>query len=92
MITDLIGYSTAPLFYGFMYDLTKDTAPKFAFVSTVCFGWVSLLTFCFATMFRNRNFETPNSQECKNFSLFENEKEKNIDLDKKNFTKTMNEA
>lgn len=101
----ICGFAAAPLFYGFVFDLTKERAPKFAFVFTLCWGWVSLIAFLFAARYRFRRFKDPNSQECKNIVIGEKEvikeneinelaeiKEKQIDLHKVNFKNSINEA
>jgi len=98
----ICGFSMAPLFYGFVYDFTKTRSPKFSFILTLCWGWISLTSFCIAAYYRNKRFNDPKSQESKNIAIFENEieknneikeiKEKNIEFNKNNFIKSINET
>lgn len=60
------GFAFAPLFYGTVFDLTKDFDPKMSFVVTLCWGVVSFVASLLCAMFRFQRFEDPTSQEVKN--------------------------
>ena len=64
-----LGFSAAPLFYGAIYDKTKDNDPRLAFVLTLSWGGVSFIFATLCAAFRYMKFNDSKSQENKNIEI-----------------------
>lgn len=64
-----LGFTSAPPFYGYIYQLTQSFDKRIAFVATLSIsliGWVAAIVSHFI---RSKRFSNPESQESKNLAI-----------------------
>lgn len=87
LLINTLGFSAAPFFYGWIFELTKEKDPKLSFALTLMWGFVALIFSIVCLIFRFKKFKDPNSQENKNIEIIYqmNESQKKEDEVKVNF-------
>lgn len=76
-----LGFTSAPPFYGYIYEITHSFDKRIAFVATLSISLIGWVASIFSHLIRAKRFNNPESQESKNLAIT------NIEVEMKEFRK-----